>query len=209
MKTARSRLIALTVASAVGATLPATVGAQPPPPDYYPAYPGLWQGWYAGLHLGWGDAGPADGFVGGVQAGYNWQKGPLVYGIEADATWSDISFSDGVRFCDFGDCVSARVSASIDWMATVRGRVGYLFQPSLLAYATAGFGFVSASASSSVAGFGLRERVSFSDTETDFVFGIGIEGRLSEVSTLRVEYLGFSDSEVDIIRAAQSFKFGN
>jgi opacity protein-like surface antigen len=94
-------------------------------------------------------------------------------------------------------------------MATVRGRVGYLFQPSLLAYATAGFGFVSASASSSVAGFGLRERVSFSDTETDFVFGIGIEGRLSEVSTLRVEYLGFSDSEVDIIRAALSFKFGN
>jgi outer membrane immunogenic protein len=209
MKTVRSRLIALTVAGAVGAALPAAAGAQPPPPDYYPAYPWLWQGWYAGLHLGWGEAGPADGFVGGVQAGYNWQKGQLVYGFEADVTWSDISFSDGVRFCDFDGCVSARASASIDWMATVRGRLGYLFQPSLMAYATAGFGFLSASASASVSGFGVRDRISFSDTDTDFVFGIGVEGKLSEVSALRVEYLGFSDSEIDIIRAALSFKLGN
>jgi outer membrane immunogenic protein len=208
MKTVRSRLIALTVAGAVGAALPAAAGAQPPP-DYYPAYPWLWQGWYAGLHLGWGEAGPADGFVGGVQAGYNWQKGQLVYGFEADVTWSDISFSDGVRFCDFDGCVSARASASIDWMATVRGRLGYLFQPSLMAYATAGFGFLSASASASVSGFGVSERFSFTDTDTDFVFGIGIEGKLSEVSALRVEYLGFSDSEIDVIRAALSFKLGN
>ncbi len=207
MKTARSRLIALTVAGVVGAALPVAADAQPPPPDYYPW---LWQGWYAGLHLGYGDAGPADGFVGGVQAGYNWQKGQLVYGLEADVTWSDISFSDGVRVCDPDlGCVSARVSGSIDWMATVRGRLGYLFQPSLLAYATAGFGFVSGSASAGVSGFGLRERFSASDTDTDFVYGIGIEGKLTEVSTLRVEYLGFSDSEIDVIRAGLSFKLGN
>jgi outer membrane immunogenic protein len=207
MKTARSRLIALTVAGAVGAALPAAAHAQPPPPDYYPW---LWQGWYGGLHLGYGDAGSADGFVGGVQAGYNWQKAQLVYGLEADITWSDISYSDGVRLCDAAlGCVSARVSAEIDWMATVRGRLGYLFQPSLLAYATAGFGFVSGSASASVSGFGLSDRFSFSDTETDFVYGIGLEGKLSEVSALRVEYLGFSDSEIDVIRAALSFKFGN
>jgi opacity protein-like surface antigen len=94
-------------------------------------------------------------------------------------------------------------------MATVRGRLGYLFQPGLLGYATAGFGFVSGSVSSSVSGFGLHERFSFSDTGTEFVFGIGLEGKLSPASTLRVEYLGYSDSEIDVIRAGLSFRFGN
>ena len=204
MKTSRSRAIAWTVAGMIAAAS-ATANAQPPP-DYYPY---LWQGWYAGFHLGYGEAGQADGFVVGAQIGYNWQNGLLVYGLEGDLTWSDIGFSDGVRVCDFGDCISARVSASIDWMATVRGRLGYLFQPGLLGYATAGFGFVSGSASSSVSGFGLHERFSFSDTGTEFVFGIGLEGKLSPASTLRVEYLGYSDSEIDVIRAGLSFRFGN
>lgn len=207
MKTVRSRLIAMTVAGMVGAVLPPTADAQsPPPPDYHPW---LWHGWYAGFHLGYGDAGPADGFLGGAQVGYNWQSGRLVYGLEADATWSEISFSDGVSVCNPGlGCVSARVSGEIDWMATVRGRLGYLFQPGVLAYATAGFGFVSGSASASVSGFGLSERISFSDTDTDFVYGIGLESRLTPASTLRVEYLGFSDSEIDVIRVGLNFKFG-
>jgi outer membrane immunogenic protein len=207
MKTLRSHLIALIVAGAAAAAMPAAAqDAYGPPPGYYA---GLWQGWYAGVHLGYGDAGPADGFLGGGQVGYNWQKGQLVYGLEADFTWADIGFSEGVQACDPDlGCVSARVSASIDWMATARGRLGFLFQPGLLAYATAGFGLVSGSASASVSGFGLTERFSFDDTESDFVYGVGIEGRLSPSSTLRVEYLGFDDSEIDVIRAALSFKLG-
>ena len=105
-------------------------------------------------------------------------------------------------------CISARVSGEIDSMATMRGRLGYLFQPGLLAYATAGFGFVSGSASASVSGFGLSERFSFGDTDSDFVYGIGVEGKLAPASTLRVEYLGFSDSEIDVIRVGLNFKFG-
>jgi outer membrane immunogenic protein len=207
MKTVRSRVIAITVAGIVGGILPATADAQgPPPPDYYPW---LWHGWYGGFHLGYGEAGPADGFLGGVQVGYNWQSGRLVYGLEADVAWANISFSDSVSVCNPGlGCISARVSGEIDSMATMRGRLGYLFQPGLLAYATAGFGFVSGSASASVSGFGLSERFSFGDTDSDFVYGIGVEGKLAPASTLRVEYLGFSDSEIDVIRVGLNFKFG-
>jgi len=209
MKTLRSRVIALTVASTVAAAGPAAAQSvyRSAPGDYYPL---PWQGWYAGFHLGYGDSGPADGFVGGGQIGHNWQKGQLVYGVEADFTWSDISFSEGVSACepDLG-CVSARVSGAIDWMATARGRIGYLFQPGLLAYGTAGFGHVSASASASVSGFGLTDRFSVSDSSTDFVYGVGIEARLTPVTTLRVEYLGFDDSNIDIVRAGLNFKLGN
>src|SRR5215831_16810122 len=38
-------------------------------------------------------AGDPQGFVGGGQAGYNWQTGLLVLGLEADIQWTDIKKS--------------------------------------------------------------------------------------------------------------------
>ncbi|HEX6002299.1 MAG TPA: outer membrane beta-barrel protein [Hyphomicrobiaceae bacterium] len=83
--------------------------------------------------------------------------------------------SDGIDWAKF----------SVDWMATVRGRVGYLLQPSLLAYATAGLGMYHAELSSSVPGYNI------SGTETDLVFGLGLESKWSHTTSVRVEYLGF------------------
>jgi outer membrane immunogenic protein len=208
MQTLRSCVTVLMVAGTLGAAGPAAAqnGYGPPPGEYLP----LWQGLYAGLHAGWGDAGSADGFVGGGQLGYNWQNGRLVYGIEGDVTWSDISDTEHFEVCATGvDCISARARASIDWMFTVRGRLGYLFQPGLLAYATAGFGHVSVSASASVSGFGLTDRLSVSDSDTDFVFGVGVEYKLGPSTSFRVEYLGFDNDNIDIVRAGLNFRLGN
>jgi outer membrane immunogenic protein len=211
MRTLRSCGIAFVVVAGMGGVAgPAAAqgGGLQAPPDYYIAT--SWQGWYAGLHAGWGDAGSADGFVGGAQAGYNWQSGRIVYGLEGDVTWSDISDSREFSVCGAGphSCIDARASASIDWMATGRGRIGYLFQPGLLGYATVGFGHVSASASASVSGFGLTERVGISGSDTDFVYGVGVEAKLSPGTTARIEYLGFDDSNIDIVRAGINFKLG-
>jgi outer membrane immunogenic protein len=184
MTSLRSRLIGLAVlAFAVGASLPAAAnGPRGADRGYQPS---SWQGMYAGFHLGYGDAGfDLDGFIGGAQIGYNWQRGLIVYGWEADATFSDMNFADVI---------------SIDWMASVRGRVGYLVQPNLLAYATGGLGIVGFSVSPSVPGFG-------DDTDTDFVIGVGLEGKYNEATSWRVEYLNFDD--IDIIRAGLNFKIG-
>jgi outer membrane immunogenic protein len=113
----------------------------------------------------------------------------MVYGLEADVSYADIS----------GEIWG--VDVSIDWMTTVRGRLGFLLTPNVLAYGTAGYGWVGASAS--VPGF------SISETESDFVFGAGLEAKLSPTSSLRVEYLTFGDLEVDVVRAGLSFKLGN
>jgi outer membrane immunogenic protein len=173
-------------------------------------YPRLWDGFYVGLHGGWGKSDPADGFLGGAQLGYNWQTGPLVYGLEADFSISDISFSESGTVCDPGlGCVSASVNGSIDWMATVRGRVGYLIQPNFLFYGTAGLGIAHGSASATVSGFGLTEKAAVTDTEWDFVYGVGIEGKLNQAMTLRIEYLTFNDLEIDVVRAGLNFKLGN
>jgi outer membrane immunogenic protein len=114
------------------------------PPYDQPYYSSNWQGLYAGVHAGFGDSGSADGFVGGGQIGYNWQTGRLVYGVEADFSLSSIE--EEVRFG------MLHASASLDWLATARGRVGYLIDPKILAYATAGLGIASWSAEAGISG---------------------------------------------------------
>ena len=60
-----------------------------------------WSGIYVGTHLGygWSDVDwenvssslGGSGWLAGGQIGYNWQRGALVFGVEADAsaTWAD------------------------------------------------------------------------------------------------------------------------
>jgi outer membrane immunogenic protein len=160
--------------------------------------PSIWQGLYGGVHLGWGESGPADGPVGGFQIGYNWQSGLFVYGLEADISFADISHSQRV--------MGATATASIDWLATARGRFGYLLTPRLLAYGTAGFGIASASGSAAIPG---ALKISVDDTDTDFVFGLGLESKISDRLSLRAEYLAYGDLDIGVFRAGLNFKLGN
>ena len=169
----RRSLLALTVSlgMAAGATVASAEGLDKSKGAEWPNIPWSWQGLYGGVHLGTADAGWDDGLVGGVQLGRNWRSGKVIYGIEGD-----ISFSD---------------AASVDWFATVRGRLGYLVTPGILVYGTAGLGLID---------------FDHSGTETEFVYGLGIEGRLTEATSLRLEYLNFSDSDIDVVRVGLNFK---
>lgn len=170
----------------------------------------IWHGLYAGVHAGFGKSGSADGFVGGAQLGYNWQSSQFVYGLEVDASLSDISVSESVSFGG----MTASASASIDWMATLRGRIGILVDPRVLAYATAGFGIAHAKWDANAGGFGVGVSMSGSETDTGFVFGLGLEGKLSDTMTARIEYLGFTsldafgDDGIGVVRAGLNIKLG-
>jgi len=190
--------VAVTLAVLAVGTIPAAADS---PLGAYPVQhyqPAIWRGLYGGVHLGWGESGPADGIVGGAQIGYNWQAGQIVYGFEVDVSAADISYSESF----FG----VHAEASIDWLATARGRLGFLVTPNVLAYATAGFGIASASASAGIPGL---VKLSVNDTETDFVYGIGVEAKVTDATSLRVEYLAFGDLDIDVIRAGVNFRFGN
>lgn len=164
--------IGMTAVPATAADMGGGIGGpryDEPPLDM--PFSSIWQGLYGGVHLGYGDAGRTDGILGGGQLGYNWQVSRFVYGLEADFSVTD---------------------TSVDWLASARGRAGFLLDDRLLAYGTAGIGFADA----------------FGDTETDFVYGLGLEGKLSEAMTARLEYLTYDDLDVDVIRAGLSFKLG-
>lgn len=92
-----------------------------------------------------------NGFVGGLQIGFNRLWSPnIVLGVEADFDGSLISgagsFVGLARAIDnVGDphvqAELVETRAGLSWLATLRGRAGYLASPSLLLYGTAGLAY--------------------------------------------------------------------
>jgi outer membrane immunogenic protein len=90
-----------------------------------------------------------DGFIGGGQIGYNWQfNNSFVVGIEADiqgagARGSAYGVGAGANplVPPFGTASTLSVTKNLDYLGTVRGRLGWLFTPTLLAYATGGLAY--------------------------------------------------------------------
>lgn len=108
-----------------------------------------WTGAYIGglVSYGWGkthaldDNDPSDkidydGGLGGVTAGYNWQSGNIVAGIEGDISFGKIKGS-GDGGSGWGCGTTDTCTFTTDWLGTVRGRVGYAFD-NVLPYLTAG-----------------------------------------------------------------------
>jgi outer membrane immunogenic protein len=139
-----------------------------------------WAGPYLGGNLGydWGTVSnnltKPSGFEGGLQAGYNWQSGPWVFGVEGDIqlTGADDTF--------------APWKFSNPWFGTVRGRAGYAFN-NILFYGTAGLAFGGLRGET----FGLAE----SHTTAGWTVGLGSEVGLSRNWSAKIEYLYFDLSE--------------
>lgn len=149
--------------------MPAEMPLKAPPPPPAPAW--SWTGFYVGLNggYGWNDSTGSgacinpggvvdgdgcsvttgnvispDGGLFGAQAGYNWQAGSLVAGIETDIQWADINGSGSVidPCCNPVPTPASSgtysSTATMDWFGTTRGRIGFLATPNLLAYVTGG-----------------------------------------------------------------------
>jgi outer membrane immunogenic protein len=121
----------------------------------------------------------ASSWVAGGQAGYNWQHGPWVYGLEADISAmrlkSEMSTSLPVVL-GIPTPSNANTSANIDWYGTLRGRLGWATGP-LLFYGTGGLAYgrveLNSSISSPVGPRFLNSQAS--DLKAGWVAGAGIE----------------------------------
>ena len=104
------------------------------------------------------------GFIGGAQAGYNWQSGNIVFGLETDFQGSTMEDNRTCIGCTPG--LSLDFNSKLQWLGTVRGRLGYAVGPSLF-YATGGFAYGDVKTA--------INNVGFSDTRTGWTVGGGIE----------------------------------
>jgi outer membrane immunogenic protein len=198
--------MSLAAQSALAADLPAASPYYQQPVPYTAAY--SWTGPYLGATLGyqWGSVGglgnQPNGFIGGIEGGYNWQFGQFVLGAEADLTLSG------------ADDVFAAFKFSNPWFGTVRGRAGYAFN-NILVYGTLGFAFGDVEAQSTITG------VSQTQTHWGWVGGLGMEVGFTPNWTAKVEYLyvdlsgrvyglaglGTHDLDSSILRLGVNYRF--
>lgn len=141
--------------------------------------------------------GNMNGWLGGVQGGYNWQTGWWVFGFETDFQWT--GQSGGGTFCATAGCPAGSLygtnTTSLPWFGTVRGRIGATSEPTpwgpIFIYLTGGlaYGQVNGSYTQGVVG-GLTGTVNVNSTRAGWVFGGGGEARLGTTNwTMKAEIL--------------------
>jgi outer membrane immunogenic protein len=182
-----SALAMVTVAGAANAADLPRREAMPVKAPIYSA-PYNWTGFYLGINgggawgssdfsggLGNGSSDPDGGMVGGT-IGYNWQFGQTVFGLEGDIDWSSVRGSSN---CGLGGGFSCETRN--DYLATVRGRLGYAFDR-FMPYVTGGVAIGNIKAS--VAGLGSSD-----ETQVGWTVGGGLETAIAGGWTAKIEYL--------------------
>ncbi len=190
-----------------------------PPVVATPAY--NWSGFYLGVNGGggwgtsnWDSAGSLNvsGAVAGGTAGFNWQMGHAVLGLEGDVDWSNLKGTTTSAACAPG------CSTGNDWLATARGRAGYAFDR-VMPYVTGGLAVGDIKANTP--GF-----AGATQTNAGWTAGGGVELALSNNWTAKAEYLhvdlgnmncGFNcglspnnnvSLKSDLVRGGLNFRFG-
>jgi len=134
----------------------------------------------------------------GIQAGYNVQLQSIVLGIQGDFGSLDIDLDDHQSgFWNGVDPVTKDVAVKTDWLATIRGRLGFVPSENLLIYATGGLAIteVDLDQQSSVSTVGgpilitLTLDVSETKTLLGWTVGTGMEWAINDRWSFGAEYL--------------------
>ena len=226
-------VVALTAVGAVAAQaadLPTRKEA--PAPVFVPP-PFTWTGFYIGLNAGgiWpsgsrnasildpnagidgafisagfpgGLGSQSAGFIGGGQAGYNWQTGAFVLGVETDFDGSTLSKSFNNVGSPFispfavahglgNDFFTVNGKNSLTWLGTTRGRVGFVATPDnrLMIYATGGVAYGGGNSQFTVFDntTGSFWSGNPSKTRVGWTIGGGVEYAVTNNITIKGEYL--------------------
>jgi len=152
------------------------------------------------------------GFIGGGQVGYNYQfNNAFVVGLEADI--QGIAGSSGSSSVSGFSAINtypyalpnnvgstATASKSLNYLGTVRGRIGYLINPTLLVYGTGGLAYGGVNLRSAFfavdtlwvpPGFATPAfgGSSYSDTRVGWTAGGGVEWLFLPNWSAKIEYL--------------------
>jgi len=131
----------------------------------------------------------------GVQAGWGLPVGPCVLGIDADIAWS---FIDGEDSLAAGYGYQADVEHDVNYLSTVRAKVGGVFGP-VLVYVTAGLAMADLDNSMVVSQAGLEVgRDDASSFHIGWTCGAGAEVAIAKNISVMAEYLWIDMGEEEI-----------
>lgn len=226
---AATAALAIAASSAQAADLPSRYAAPAPAYNAVPVF--TWSGFYAGLNVGYGwSAGTSQyydpafgvsggsrkgGFIGGAQAGYNYQLGMFVIGAETDIQYAAV----GNKGSSYGNTYYP--GDSDGYFGTIRARAGVAFDRALI-FGTAGFAYGDIGGNKA-----LDSELGFHRENSNnwgWTLGGGIEYAVTDNFTAKVEGLYVNldtkdnysqadrinvrrDTEFGVIRAGLNYKF--
>jgi outer membrane immunogenic protein len=236
-------LSAFVVSSAMAADLP--IRKAPPPPPVVAGFD--WSGFYIGGHVGygWGETDitdrtllgsalliptqkfDSDGFLGGGQAGWNYQFGRFVLGTEVDFSFSDVQGNLTTTIIDTNASVDR--SSKATWIATATTRLGYAWDR-VMVYSKLGAAWAQFDYDnniSSIAGVPVYSSTA-SETRSGWTVGTGIEWAFAGAWSAKAEYnymdfgrrtVDFAsfqgtpvnldvDQRISVIKAGVNYRFG-
>ena len=134
-----------------------------------------------------------NGGTGGIQAGYNWQAGNVVYGAEVDFDALDLNGSRSITteyLSAPGTFFTINQSIKTDWLFTARPRIGWVSNNWLL-YATGGLAVTELKFNNTFTDTfaAAYESGSISKTEAGWVVGGGVEYGFTNNWSAKLEYL--------------------
>ena len=158
---------------------------------------------------------PDEGLTGGITAGFNYQSGGFVGGVEADVSFADfrirhtMSRIDPNPFPPFtGLVTNSAYHTDFGLLATARVRAGVALDRSLI-YATGGFAAGKVTNRFSIALPGLAYASpdwSASGYRYGYAVGGGVETRLTETVSMKLEAL-YVDLEDTVVNGADPAAF--
>ena len=184
-----------------------------------------WAGFYFGAHAGYGwkdndfstnffdDAFiggiSSRGWLGGGQAGYNWQYARAVAGLEIDGSATGIKGSSLTSLTVTSGSRTETLSDNVKYLGTVRGRLGWTPAGNWLLYGTGGLAWERVHRSSfEVITFGGDTATSTNDGPLDhfgWVAGAGVESFIGSSNWVaRLEYLHYDFGTVESTRITTS-----
>ncbi|MET4632218.1 outer membrane protein [Kaistia defluvii] len=182
-----------------------------------------WTGFYLGVHAGAaitdfdysspdndfpGFSDDNTGFLGGVQAGYNWQFDNIVVGLQTDFAYTSAKVS-------LNGFDGEGLEQKLEWLGSTTARIGYAFD-NLLVYGKGGVAYGQSKLELSAIGLSADD----SKWHTGWTAGVGAEYAFTQNITGLVEYnyvdLGSqdyfngavsSDLTSNVIKAGLNYKF--
>ena len=205
------------------------VKARPLPP---PAPVFSWTGLYIGFHagLGWGESNNTvlendnnlfpqghvnhnefNGFLGGVQVGYNYQFGLWVVGVEGQFSWANI---DGDSRQEAVLLANRHVEThnEVNWVTTATGRLGYSAGP-LLIYVKGGAAWADFETTRSrtirTSTFEVLSDINGGETRSGWTVGVGAEWAFAGNWSFKAEYNFLDFGTERVTRSGANFVTGD
>jgi outer membrane immunogenic protein len=187
-----------------------------------PAVAGAAAGLTTGIPVG-----SQKGIIGGGQFGYNFQSGLFVAGFEADiqglsgrASGTSVT-SVPIPVLGPGNNANATLTAtnSVNWLGTVRGRIGLAVEPNFLIYGTGGLAYGGVNSSTGInQAFSGEGALGFngtfpasgnlSETRVGWTVGAGGEWMFTSNWSAKLEYLHYDLGSANYGTPVNNFSTG-